>query len=345
MRPIARLIDANANRCREGLRVMEDLARFALDDAGLAEACKAARHELASALGAFDAGLLLSARDTPGDVGTETTMPGEASRPDAGSVAAAAGGRASEALRVLEEAAKLEGVAHEPFERLRYTVYELDRRLRLALGAGARAQWKLCVLITTALCAHHAPEQVAELAIEGGADCIQLREKSLGDRELLARARAMRELTRGRAALVINDRPDVALLAEADGVHLGQTDLPIAEARRIVGFGCRIGVSCSTLAQARAAAQAGADDLGLGPMFVSGTKPKPELSGAELIRQVVADPVAGSRPHLAISGVDASNAGVLARAGGRGVAVCGAICGAGDPAAAARAILDALAAR
>ncbi|TVQ60171.1 MAG: thiamine phosphate synthase [Phycisphaerales bacterium] len=345
MRPIARLIDANANRCREGLRVMEDLARFALDDASLGEACKNARHELAAAVGVFDAGLLLSARDTPGDVGTETTTAGEAARPDAGSVAAAAGGRASEALRVLEEGAKLEGVAHEPFERLRYAVYELDRRLRLALGAGTGTPWTLCVLITSELCAHHAPERVAELAIAGGADCIQLREKSLRDRELLARARAMRELTRGRAGLVINDRPDVAVLAEADGVHFGQTDLPVAEARRIVGFGRRIGVSCSTLEQARAAAQAGADDLGLGPMFVSETKPKPVLSGAELIRRVVADPVAGPRPHLAISGVDASNAGELARAGCRGVAVCGAICGAADPAAAARAILEALAAR
>jgi len=321
---------------------MEDLARFVLDDAELGEACKIARHELASAVGAFDAGLLLSARDTPGDVGAEVSTAGEGARPDAGSVAAAAAGRAGEALRVLEEGAKLEGVPYEPFERLRYAVYELDRRLRLALGAGVRRQWTLCVLITGELCAHHEPERIAELAIEGGADCVQLREKSLTDRDLLARARALREITRGRAGLVVNDRPDIALLCEADGVHVGQSDLAIEEVRRIVGFRCRVGVSCSTLAQAQAAARAGADDLGLGPMFVSSTKPKPALSGAELIRRVVADPVAGSKPHLAISGIDAGNVGALLAAGCRGVAVCGAVCGSADPAGACRGILGAM---
>src|SRR5690606_21950697 len=103
-----------------------------------------------------------------------------------------------------------------------------------------------------------------------------LREKELSDRELLARARRLVGIAREKdrsVAVIINDRPDIALLAGADGVHLGQTDLTVADVRRIAGFELLVGVSCSTLAQAQQAAREGADYLGLGPMFASRTKP------------------------------------------------------------------------
>jgi len=207
-------------------------------------------------------------------------------------------------------------------------------------------QWSICVLITESLCAHPW-EEVARAALEAGADCIQLREKDLPGRELLARARRLRDLTsRHDASLVINDRPDIAHLVEADGVHLGQTDLPIAEARRIVGAGVCIGVSATTLQQATQALQSGADSLGLGPMFATRTKPDPggrtdgTLAGPDLIRRVLA--AHPDTPHLAIGGITAANLMQLCDAGAQGIAVSGTVCAAKDPGAVARELLAAI---
>jgi len=207
-------------------------------------------------------------------------------------------------------------------------------------------QWSLCVVLTESLCARPW-EEVARAVLEAGADCIQLREKELSGRELLSRAHRLRELTLAHdASLVINDRPDLALLAGADGVHVGQTDLPIKAARRIVGDGVCIGVSATTIQQATEALEAGADSLGLGPMFATRTKPDPggrtdgSLAGPELVRAVLE--MHPDTPHLAIGGVDASNAGTLREAGVRGVAVSGSVCGADDPGAVVREVLEAL---
>ncbi|MFI4854870.1 MAG: thiamine phosphate synthase [Phycisphaerales bacterium JB065] len=198
-------------------------------------------------------------------------------------------------------------------------------------------QWSLCVLITESLCARPW-EEVARAVLEAGADCIQLREKELPGRDLLTRARQLRGLTNQHgASLVINDRPDIAALVEADGVHLGQTDLPIAEARRIVGDGVCIGASATTLAQATEALRAGADSLGLGPMFATTTKPNPggrtdgSLAGPALLREVLAKHP--DTPHLAIGGITAANIAELRDAGAKGIAVSGAVCSAKDPGA------------
>lgn len=207
-----------------------------------------------------------------------------------------------------------------------------------------RCQWSICVLVTESMC-KRPWEEVARAALEAGAACIQLREKELPGRELLARARRLRELTAAHdASLVINDRPDIAALCEADGVHLGQSDLPIGEARRIVGGGVCIGVSATTLAQATEALSAGADSLGLGPMFATRTKPDPggrtdgSVAGPALVRDVLAKHP--GTPHLAIGGISGENIAELREAGARGVAVSGAVCGADDPGAVVRELLE-----
>lgn len=209
-----------------------------------------------------------------------------------------------------------------------------------------RCQWSLCVLVTESLC-RRPWEEVARAALEAGADCIQLREKDLTCRELLARARRLRELTGSHnASLVINDRPDIAALCEADGVHLGQSDLPIGEARRIAGDGVCIGVSATTLDQATEALDAGADSLGLGPMFATRTKPDPggrtdgSVAGPSLVREVLARHP--GTPHLTIGGIDANNIPGLREAGARGVAVSGTVCGADDPGAVVQGLLDSM---
>jgi len=191
---------------------------------------------------------------------------------------------------------------------------------------------RLCVLVTGRLSPLPFETLVGEVAA-GGADCIQLREKGLPDRELLERARLGRELA-GEAIFIVNDRADVALLSGADGVHLGRGDLPVEEARRLLGEDAIIGASASSQDEIRAAERAGADYLGVGCVYPTATRDK-EPGGLELVRRAAA---AASVPFLAIGGITAENAGDVARAGAPGVAVCSAVISSGDPRDAAAAV-------
>ncbi len=359
------MIDANYNRAREALRVMEDAARFALDDAELCAELKGIRHGLREALASAGVSrdLLVENRDTAGDVGTAISTPSERQRRDLGDVVGAAGARLTEALRVIEECLKTRviGPAREAssgpatMDGLRYRAYGVDQRLARALARPTVGQWRLCVLITRAHCRRHPWEEVARRAIAGGADCLQLREKDLGDREMLRRARrliaiaeeispARREGQRLRSVpVIVNDRVDITHLSDADGVHLGQEDMPASEIERVTGMGPVVGVSTSNLDEARAAARDGADYCGVGPMFPTGTKEKPRIAGVDYLRQYLADPVLSRVPHLAIGGITPDNVGVLREAGCRGVAVSSAVCGAEDPESVCRALIDGIA--
>lgn len=343
-----RLIDANANRAREGLRVIEDVARFMVNDADLCTDCKAVRHDVTAAVTQLTPGgplELIASRDTPADVGTTVSTPGEVARENSASIVHAAAGRTAEALRALEESAKVLGQPHaaRTLEQARYRVYDLHKRLALLLGPAARTQFRLCVLLTTELCTHHPIASVAELALAGGADCLQLREKSLPDRDLLALATRLASLAREHnAALFINDRVDIALLSGAHGVHLGQSDLPPIAARRLCGSRLLIGVSTSNTSEALAAARDGADVCGVGPMFRTITKHKPVIAGPAYLREYLVDARTARVPHLAIGGISTANIGELAAAGCRGVAVSGAVCGVPDPKSASEALSRAL---
>ncbi len=332
--PALRIIDANLNRAREALRVLEDVARFALGNEGVSRSLKRLRHGLAEAAEALpvDRAMLVACRDAAGDVGAGIKTERELERDGLPMVAAAAAGRLTEALRSLEETSKAinAGAAARAFEATRYGAYSADKMLTLALGAwGRRRQWRLCVLLTESLCAGRPWLEVAAAAMDGGADCVQLREKSLEGGELLARARRLVELARARGvSVIINDRPDIAVLADADGVQLGQSDIAVADARAITGSRLLIGVSTENLDQARAAVAAGADYCGVGPMFPTTTKHKPRLVGPEYLRAYLADEMLARVPHLAIGGITSGNILELRAAGVRGVAVSAGVCGA-----------------
>lgn len=336
---VKRILDANANRAREALRVMEDAARFVLDDPRLSRQIKQLRHDLAEALAGV--GPLDNWRDTPGDVGTSITTDREMDRAGVAGVAEAAGKRLSEALRSLEEFGKTLPQAACGFARkvesLRYHGYALEQQLNAALASSLAQQWKLCVLISESLCPDRDWMRVAEAVVKGGADCIQLREKELDATELLDRTHQLVALCRPKGvSVIVNDRPDVALLGEADGVHLGQTDLPCAEVRKLVGTQLIIGVSTSNLDQAKQALADGADYCGVGPMFLTTTKHKPIIAGPAYLKEYLAW---GRLPHLAIGGITPGNITDLAAVGVCGVAVSSAICAADDPHAAAQAII------
>ena len=337
------MIDANLNRAREAIRTLEDVARFAWNDAALAEEAKSLRHALQSAVAVLPAEKLALARDVAGDVGTAIAGAHEYARGDASSIAVAAGKRLTEALRVVEEAAKaIDPQVARAVEALRYRAYALDARATVRASLAAARQWRLCVLVTRALC--RLPwDEVVSRAIDGGADAIQVREKEMSARDLVAHARAVRAICAPRGvATIVNDRLDVALASEADGVHLGTDDLPVREARRIAGSALRIGASTHSLAEARAAIDAGADHCGVGAMYESGLKPGLAPSGEAYLRAFVGE--FPQIPHLAIGGIAPGRVAALARAGCRGVAVSSAICGADDPSGIARAICAELAA-
>lgn len=340
-----RIIDANINRAREGLRVLEDLARFELDDAELAAAAKSIRHALRTTaeMLPISRGELLDARDTGRDVGVSIKGEREADRSDDAQVAAAAAGRVTEALRVLEEASKpLSAQAAGHFESLRYRTYTLERDLDARLRRRA-PQWPLCVLLSEDLCPGKDWLKVARGVLDAGVPCIQLREKHLESRELLQRAKSLVGLARPRgAAVIINDRPDIARLSGADGVHVGQHDLSVADARAIVGSRRLVGVSTANLEQARAARRDGADYVGLGPVFASSTKAKPTLAGLEYVCAYLSDPDLARMPYLVISGITPENVAEVVGAGGRGVAVSSSVCSCDDPGDACRRFLSAI---
>lgn len=349
-----RILDANLNRAREGLRVLEEYARFVLNDADASASIKRARHALAAATNGIDHDGRLSGRDTPGDVGTRITTEAESSRTTTASVARAAAARVAEALRCIEEYGKLVSadIARQ-VEQLRYDVYSIEQDLFAVSPRRQRLrQAKLHVLLTESLCA--APWlETATAVLQAGADLIQLREKSLGDAELLRRARRLRELTSSfDALLVINDRPDIARLANADAVHLGQNDLPVDEARRIAGPTILIGGSAHDQPEIASMLAADVDYLGVGPMFASGTKPDVDVRGPDLLTlatRLVAESASSSSgrastPLVAIGGITASNVADLGapEVASWAVAACGGIIGAADPAAATRRLLAAM---
>lgn len=182
--------------------------------------------------------------------------------------------------------------------------------------------------------------ETAERLLAGGADVLQLREKELDDDRLLARARLLRRLTEEHSALlIVNDRPDVAMLCGADGVHLGQDDLPVEEVRKLMGPRAVIGLSTHTPEQAEEAEGRGADYIGVGPVFPTQTKGYDRGGGLQLAARICA---ATRLPTVAIGGITPANARTVVEAGAQAVGACAALCGAEDPEQAAREFLHAL---
>lgn len=330
-----RILDANANRAREALRVVEDYARFVLDDGQLSAKLKQLRHDLATATAGFVDEAILH-RDTPGDVGTANKTAAEQSRDDLNHVITAAGKRLGEALRTIEEYLKTADASRAAqVERIRYAFYDIEQQIALTLRPAACvfAKVRLYVLITESVCKKPWLE-TAEQAILGGADCLQFREKELETGEFFRRAKQFVEMCRRHNVIsIVNDRADIALAVDADGVHVGQTDLPAREARKLIGSRKILGVSTHNLAQAKQAVLDGADYIGVGPFFESATKTRDFVAGADYARQV-AEQI--RVPAVAIAGISEQNVDEVLASGMKAVAVTAAVCGADDPRTAAQ---------
>jgi thiamine-phosphate pyrophosphorylase len=326
-RDALRLLDANGNRAAEGLRALEDVARFLLDDQAAARLAKELRHEVRRLIPAAAA----AARDVDADVGATAPNP-DAARARLVDLVRANAARAQEALRAAEEAARLcAPAAAGGLEAARYRSYQLESALLSRLPAWMLHRVRLYALVDSTLCDD--PPRVAAAVARGGAGAVQLRAKGLGDRAYRELAARVQEAVRGHGALfVVNDHVAVARALGADAVHLGQDDLDARDARAVVGPCCAIGISSHTPEQATAAVAAGADYVGLGPMYATTTKPHEPCRGPELL-----DAVRGrlTLPSYAIGGLDAERVRALRPRLLHGVAVAGALCRAADPEAAA----------
>ncbi len=339
--PTLRILDAEANRAREGLRVVEDYVRFALDDRYLTDQFKQLRHDLTAALSGIPTAERLAARETQADVGTDLSAAIDYRRNDIADLLAANFARLQESLRSLEEYGKVvDPELATRCQQIRYRSYTLQRAVQYTRSSLERlAKARLYVLIDGGDSPSHL-QITATALVAAGVHVLQLRDKRLDDRQLLQRGRLLCQITRGTdTLLIINDRPDLALLVGADGVHVGQEELSVKDVRTIVGPRAIVGVSTHSLDQARQAVLDGADYIGVGPVFPSGTKSFEQFPGLQLVRQVAHDM---RLPAFAIGGITSDNLPQVVAAGLRRVAVAGAITTDADPAAVVRHMLGLL---
>ncbi len=333
---LARLIDACANRAREGLRVVEDHVRFSLNSLALTTWLKEIRHGLRQALACLPEKLHqagLDSRDVHGDVGTGISTPMEMTRSSFSDVALANMKRVQESLRTLEEYCKvISSQAATRLESLRYQSYRVEKLLVSLCRPHARLlEARLYLLVGANDCALGL-ERTTRSALEGGVDMIQSREKGLADKEWLHRLELLRKWTgEAGALLLVNDRPDLALLSGADGVHAGQEDLPVNACQRIVnadGTKRLVGASTHSPEQLFLAIREGADHAGVGPIFPSGTKHFDSFPGLDLVRAV--KPMQDI-PWFALGGISPGNLDQVLEAGARRVAVSRCVLASDDP--------------
>ena len=233
---------------------------------------------------------------------------------------------------MLEELSKPDSSAAE-FKHLRYAAYDIERDLLLKLKRPVLGRGLYLVLTSPAL----GYERLTELAVAAGLPAVQLRDKRLDSGELLALARRLRAITAGTETLfIVNDRPDIAALSQADGLHLGQTDLAPTEARKLVGAQLLVGLSTHNLAQVKASANEPIDYIGFGPLYATNSKACPDpVIGPELLKQAAAS---AAHPIVAIGGLDQQRINSLDLSACHCAAVIRAVTEASDPLSAMQAL-------
>lgn len=330
---VYRILDANLDRAREGLRIVEEWCRFGLNHAAYTDECKQLRQNLAS----WHTSEIRAARDTPGDPGTTLSHPQEEQRSSVTQVLQANLCRVQEALRVLEEYSKIDRPEMSAAcKQMRYRVYTLESNLM--------GQQRLQKLVRSPLYLVTSPVEnivaVVEAALQGGLTLVQYRDKNADDLTRFHLAEKLCHLChRYDALFLVNDRVDLALAVDADGIHLGQQDLPIAVARQILGSNRIIGRSTTNPEEMRRALEEGADYIGVGPVHETPTKAGKAAAGLEYVRYAVEH---ATVPWFAIGGINAENVDAVVAAGGQRVAIVRAIMEAPNPTQVTRTVMSQL---
>ena len=346
---ILRILDANLNRASEGLRVVEEVARFILNDAGLQRKTKQLRHDLlrlgkktlaASSGSENRMHAIVESRDSISDVGGKETTEGEKERIDLSSIIQSNCSRAAESVRVFEEFSKLLSKTHATrWKNVRFRVYAVEKELLLATTRGLissrlRNIGLYCIIDRMYLGRRSAAAVAREMA-DGGAKIIQYRDKTSCDGKFLKTCKEIRKVCADSDVLfIVNDRTDIALLVDADGLHLGQDDMPVSEARKILGPGKIIGKSCHNYKESAEAVKEEIDYLAAGAVFPTTTKKRPIVIGPEYLRKMRGK--IGKLPLIAIGGIDKRNIGTVLSQKPDGICIVSAILAAPDIAKAVR---------
>lgn len=334
-----RIIDANLNRGNEALRVLEEITRFILDDKNLSEELKIMRHQL-SMVQEADYSELLAARDTENDVGICIKNPDK--RCDIETIFKANIKRLQQVLRVLAEYSVNNPEHAAAFENMRYKTYTLEKimwdKLKEQYNKYMLENKKL-YLVTNSDKFETETDflNAVASALKGGVDILQLREKTMSANKIIELGKKIKLLcAEYNTTFIVNDRVDIAYILEADGVHLGQDDMDVASARKILGNNAIIGISTHAPEQAKKAVDDGADYIGVGPVFTTPTKPTTKSVGLEYVNWVSKNI---QIPYFAIGGINLENVDEVIKNGAKRIAVVRAIINAENPEHAAEKIL------
>lgn len=331
MTNLKRIIDANLNRATEAARILEEIARFLLDDEDLSAKLKDIRHKINS-VQEEEYSKYLKARDTQNDVGVD--IRNSTKRIDIENIFKANIKRLQQALRTLSEYFIENKQNASLFEKLRYTSYTLEQIMWDKLKdkyCQVKLTDKKLYLVTNSdkFESEDAFLDAIASALEGGVDILQFREKNMCAKKILELGKKIKLLCLQYDVLfIVNDRVDIAAILEADGVHLGQDDLDVKSAREILGEGAIIGVSTHAPEQASKAVDDGADYIGVGPVFATPTKQGRVPVGLEYVKWVSKNI---DIPAFAIGGIDGRNVDEVIKAGAKRVAVVRAIINAKSP--------------
>ncbi len=332
MDKLYRMLDANLNRVSEGLRVLEDTARFYYDDASVSEKLKILRHNVRKKTGARLPQCIF-ARDSVNDIGLELSkkldIDGKSNVKD---LIAANFKRVQEGLRTVEDTLKIageEGLSRE-MEGIRYASYSLEKEMLLkTVAAGKREKLGTDIYCITAEAFSRGRSniEVVREMLDSGIKIIQYREKDKTMLEKYRQCVKIRDLTASYgAAFIVNDHIDIALSAGADGIHLGQDDMPVEKARELTGEEMIIGISTHSPGQAMEAVERGADYIGVGPLFKTYTKKDVcEPVGLEYLDYAVKNI---GIPLVAIGGIKLHNINRVKETGARCIALVTEIVGA-----------------
>jgi thiamine-phosphate pyrophosphorylase len=319
-----RMMDANFNRVGEGLRVVEDVCRFVITNSRLQQGIKNLRHRFGHAVSARK---YIKYRDSMTDVGFAAHGKMEYRRENITGILTANFKRTQEGLRCLEETFKLDNTpAALEMKEMRYEAYDLEKEI-LALFAGKTLGQGLYLVMTEPPTGY---EKLTRLAVASGIPAVQLRYKGDDDGVFLKLAGKMRRITRGsRTLFFVNDRPDIALMVNADGVHVGQGDLPVSRVRQLMGPDMLLGLSTHDLNRVKKANAEPVDYIGFGPLYATDSKARPDpVVGPEkweAVRQ------ASRHPVVAIGGLTLGRIRDLKKNNCRHVAVIREVANAPDP--------------
>jgi thiamine-phosphate pyrophosphorylase len=316
-----RILDVNLNRLTEALKFIEDVIRFSMPDQTRLSEIRRLRQDFLSVKKKLPLARIVGYRHSQSDPGRRSGFDSRIRKsfPD---LVLAGCARAKESSRTLEEILKIsDPAAAERIKGLRFRIYDLEKDLLAPLAR--RFDPRLQAILDENYLPDLNLARTVRILTRHGATMIQLRIKTRPDREFYRLGLNLRKMIADpKVAFIINDRPDICRAVNADGVHLGTTDLPARKVREFLGPKFIIGASAENLAQAAAAESGGADYLGVGAVFATPTKPEALPCGLAVLRRICRR---CRIPVIAIGGISPANQRKVFKAGAQGIAVCSAL--------------------